>query len=237
VKTNTDLSKLEIEAESLLEQRKLRRAERVLKRMLATDDKCIGAHFNLARVYRRTGQFKEALYHGRKTLRLNPKEKNAHLNVAIIYEVMGHRKQAIRHYKNELAGYPNSAQTLWNLGRLYFDMHRWLDASRCLRNCFDLDYEVEIEDTMDKLGICYQKLGAVQEYIEVFTRYVQMFPSAAWAYVNLGRALLWTGDYRGAVLRLGRAKRLDPNRRVTEDLERAKQLLAKKNPHGAVSQN
>jgi protein O-GlcNAc transferase len=224
------------EAESLLEKGKLRRAESVLKRLLAIDGRSIGAHFNLTRVYRRTGQFKEALYHGRKTLQLSPKEKNARLNLAMVYEETGQRRQALRYYKNELARNPNSAETLWNLGRLYFDMRRWLGASKCLHHCFDRGFGFEIEDTVDKLGICYQKLGSLRPYIEVFTRYIEMCPSATWAHSNLGRALLQVGDYRGAVLRLARARRLNPNSGSLADLERAKRLLGEKGLEGTASE-
>src|SRR5256885_1837762 len=108
---NRNNEMLENEAVSLLDRGKLRSSERLLKRMLAINTKCLPAHFHLARVYRRTGQYDLALYHARRTLRLSPDEPNASLNLGLIYDLMGRDTQAIRCYKKELSRNPDSAET------------------------------------------------------------------------------------------------------------------------------
>lgn len=219
---NTD--ELEDEAVRLLDSGKLRRAERVLKQMLAIDANCLAAHFQLARVYRRAKKYDLALRHARRTLRLSPNERNACLNLGLIYDLMERDRLAALYYKKELARNPESAETLWNLGRLYFKKRRWLNASKYLRRCFEMGFVFDLEDTVDKLGICYQKLHDVRSYIEVFGSYIQLFPNAGWAFANLGRALLCARDYRGAVLRLSRANQLGTRKGVAGELARAKRL-------------
>jgi Tfp pilus assembly protein PilF len=74
INVGTCTEKMEDEAVRLFDGGKLRRAERVLKQMLASDPNCLPAHFQLARVYIRTGEYECALSHARRTLKLNPKE-------------------------------------------------------------------------------------------------------------------------------------------------------------------
>jgi Flp pilus assembly protein TadD len=107
---------VEDEASLLLDLGKLRDAERLLKGLLAADRNCLAAHFHLARLYRRTAHYGLALRHARRTLRLNPNERNAHLNLGVIYDEMGRDKLASSHYRKDLHHNPDSAETLWNLG-------------------------------------------------------------------------------------------------------------------------
>ena len=222
---NTD--ELEDDAERLIETGKLRQAGRVLNQMLENDPNCVAAHFHLARVYRRTRQYDLALKHAHRTLRLNPKERNARLNLGLIYDLKGRDDLAASYYRKELLTNPGSAETLWNIGRLLFRKHKWLQASRYLHRLFESGYSFEIEDTVDKLGYCYHKLNDVSAYVEVFTKYVKLYPSAAWAYANLGRALLHKKDYKGAVLRLAKANQLRPTKQRANELARAKKTLLK----------
>jgi len=217
---------MEDEAIRLLESGKLRRAEGVLKRLLANNPNCLAAHFHLARVYRRTKEYKRALHHARRTLRLNPREPNACLNLGLIYEFTGRYKLAIHYYKRELSRDPESPETLFNIGRLYFNRHRWLRASKYLRRCFDIGNLFRIEDTVYKLGECYCKLHDLHSFIDVYRRYLKMVPNASWAATNLGCALLRTKDYTPAVRWLTRAKQLGNRKRsVAMELARAKEML------------
>jgi Tfp pilus assembly protein PilF len=97
-----------------------------------------------------------------EALKLMPHERNAHLNLGMVYEFMGNDRRAVVHYKKELFRYPNSAETLYNIGRLYFENHRWLQASRYFERCFDLGVMHQMEDTVDKIGLCYYRLKNVQ---------------------------------------------------------------------------
>lgn len=87
----------------------------------------------------------------------------------------------------------------------------------------------ELEETVDKLGLCYYKSRDLKSYISLFTEYVRMVPEAGWAFANLGYALLYADDYKGAVLRLSRANQLAPTKKVANALKEAKRLLLKKN--------
>jgi len=217
---------MEDTAIQLIECGSLRRAERALKRMLAQDSNCLPAHFHLTRVYRRTKQFRLGLVHGRRTLRLNPNEPNACLNLGLIYECMGNDRRAVSYYRKELSRNPNSPETLFNIGRLYFNRHRWLQASHYLARCFETGFTFEIDDTVDKLGLCYFKMRDVQSYIALFTKFLEKFPSASWACANLGRALLYTNDYKRAAHWLSKARDSNGKKSVLRDLARAERMLA-----------
>jgi len=220
------LDKRADKAIELLEKGKLRRAEVLFKEFLTINPDYLTSHFQLARIYRLTGEYKAAVFHSHRVLRLSPNERNACLNLALIYDLMNRHKLATSYYKRELLENPDSSETLWNLGRLYFKCHRWLNASRCLRRCFENGFMFSIEDTIDKLGFCYFKLRDVHSYIEVYTAYVQMFPDASWAIANLGRALMQIKDYKRAVIRFSRALQLQNSKRLIAELTRAKKKQA-----------
>jgi Tfp pilus assembly protein PilF len=217
---------MEDKAVQFIERGDLSRAGTILKSMLADDVNCLPAHFHLARLYRRTKRYQLALYHGRRTLRLRPQEANARLNLGLIYECMGNDKRAAFYYKGELSRNPTSAETLYNIGRLYFNRRRWRQASKYLARCFDTGFRYEIDDTADKLGLCYCNIGDTESYIDLYTRYLKMFPRAFWAAANLGRALLYRRDYKGAIHWLSIASQRRKNKKaVLCDLARAKKML------------
>lgn len=224
---NADVDELEERAERFLDEGKLRRSENVLKQLLKGNPNCLAAHFHLARVYRRTGQYKKGLLHGLKVLTMNKKEQNANLNVGIIYDLLGRHDKALLHYKMELAINPHGMETEWNLGRLYFSHNRWRDASRHLRHCLDAGYAYSLEDTVQKLGFCFYKLRDLDSYIDVYMRYIQLVPDAGWAFANLGCALLRAKDYSGAILRLKRAMQLGTRNSYAREINHARQMLAK----------
>jgi len=218
---------MEDEAVRLLDSGRLRRAERVLKRLLANDPNSLTAHFQLALVYWRTEEYKCALFHARRTLKLNPKETNAALNLGLIYDTMGRDKLANFYYKKELSRNPDSGETLFNIGRLYFRKHQWLRASQYLLHCFDVGNLYMVEDTVYKLGDCYYELRDLQSYIDILIRYLKMVPNASWAAANLGCALLRVKDYKGAVQWLSRANKLGVRNSVAVELAQAKKMLTK----------
>jgi tetratricopeptide (TPR) repeat protein len=224
--TFMNFAEMEAEVTNLLDKGKLRRAEKVLNQMLAIDRNYLPAHFHLARVYRRTGQYEFALRHARRTLSLNPKERNAYLNYGMIFDLMGDSKRALFYYGKELAGNPFSAETLWNRGRLYFKKHRWLLASNDLNRCFKMGFSFDLDDTVQKLAFCYYKRHDLKLYIDLYTRYLQSFPNAAWAQANLGYAYLFAKDYKRAAIWLSRAARLATKRGVLIDLARVRKMLA-----------
>ena len=214
---------MEDKAVRLLDSGKLRRAERVLKRMLANDPNCLPAHFQLARVYIRTGEYGCALRHARRTLKINPKEPNASLNLGLIYDIMGRANYANLHYKKELSLYADSPETLFYIGRLHFGKHQWRRASKYLRRCFDVGYSHKVDDTVYKLGECYIALRDLQSFIDVYTRYLEMVPNASWAATNLGRALFRAKDYKRAILWLIRARQLgNKDENVAAELAKAR---------------
>jgi Tfp pilus assembly protein PilF len=221
---NVNIEKLEDEAIRLLELGRLRRSERLFKKVLMSDPSSLTSNFNLARVYRMTRQYKLALYHARRAIRMNRHELNAHLNLALIYDLIGKPRLALLNYKKELCKNPYSAETLWSIGRFYFSKKRWRKASVYLERCFNTGYVYDLEDTIYKLGSCYLNLGDPDSYKKLYTTYIKMAPDSAWAYANLGHCLLGLKDFRGAALNLLRAKRAGW-KSVDADLNLAKRGL------------
>jgi len=218
-----NLEELEDRAERLLDSGRISAAEKILKRMLTLDENCVGAHFNLTRVYKRKGAFAQAILHGKRTIELSPRETNASLNLGIAYEGVGDTKRAAACYRKELSRDLLNLPALWNFGQLLFEQHRWKQASRCLQRCFDLGYRHEEEETLWKLGRCYFEMNDVRSFIAAYERYANERPDSSWAAANLGRALLHAKEFQRAGVWLLRAKRLGARSKdVDEDIQAAK---------------
>lgn len=215
---------LENQAVRYLERGKLRKAEAILLDMLRLEPDCLVAHFHLARVYRRMENFQAAIKHGRRVLKLNPKEPNANLNLGLAFEMDGREKLAVKYYRKELAQNPDSGETLYNLGCLRFDQNKWTLARLHLRRYYDLGYTQDLDEVVQKIGFCCFKLRDLSGYIDIYSRFVNRYPGASWAYANLGAALIRAKDYKGAVLRLTRAKQLG-SKSVDLDLKKAKEVM------------
>lgn len=72
----------------------------------------------------------------------------------------------------------------------------------------DEGYDHDVVRTVDRLGCCYRELNLLPDYIELFTSFLQRFPSEGWAVANLGSALLHAKEYKRAAICLKRAKKL-----------------------------
>lgn len=222
----TSIDRMEDLAVGQLDSGKLRRAERTLKGMLLLDADSIAAHFHLTRVYRRLRDYKTALRHGRRVLKLNPGEPNACLNLGLVYEMSGRHKLAERFYRQELARDPHNQETLYNLGRLYFNRKRWIDAAKYLNLCFQSGLQYNIDDTVKKIGQCYYEMGDLAAYIDLFQRYLLLFPKAAWGAANLGGALLRINDYKHGLLWLLKAKRLGCQKSLDAEIRKTRKMLS-----------
>jgi Tfp pilus assembly protein PilF len=232
IKADINTVKIENEAIRLLERGQTPRAKRLLKRLLAIDPKNITAHYQLVLAYFKTKEFKRAVYHSHCLLRLNPQETNVCLNLGLVYEFMGRDRLAIHYYKRELSRNPDNGPALSNIGLLYFEKHRWLQASKYLRRGFDLGDLFKRKNIFRKLGECYRALRDPQSFIDVYKRYLEHVPNASWAAANLGSALLFAKDYKSAVRWLARAKQLgNRNKYLAVDLAQAKKM-AKSRPVG-----
>ena len=224
----SSLDSLEAKAVFYLDRGKLRAAKGVLRKMLEIDSNSLAAHFHLARVYRRLVDYRRAKHHALRTLTLEPRERNANLNLALIYDEMGHFKQAVKFYKRELKTNPKSVETHWNLGRLYFRMRRWHSAIKSLKRCYDLGFDFELEDTVNKLALCYKERGEVGNYILLLEQYVRTNVNAVWAFINLGRAYMFKKDYRRALSKLLVAQSLGAGKKVEDEIKLAKKCTERK---------
>lgn len=216
---------LENSTEKLLENGQLRKAERLLKNILASNPNDFDVHFQMARLYRLKKDFGLALQHGLRAFEMNPEEANLCLNIGLIYESAGENVRALQYYKLELLRNPDSGETLFNIGLLYFNLTDWPMATRYLERCFNNGYSFRMEDVVCKLGYCYFRSGNIASYIDIYRDYLCRVPLAGWARANLGSALLLIKDYRGALLNLTRARCLGVRKSVDQKIASAKRHL------------
>lgn len=200
-------------------------SKRYCDKLLASDPDNIAAHFYLTRICWRKGMLKSALHHAKRVLQLNPSEGNAFLNLGLVYESLGNLKMAVTCYRKELAQNPFSGETLFNIGHLYFGARRWKKAITYLLQYVQMGFPFRQEDALFHLGNCYSEIDDLRGYIDAYTRYVSAHPNTGWALANLGSALLRSKDYKEAILKLSRAKRVGTRLSVDRKLATAKRML------------
>jgi tetratricopeptide (TPR) repeat protein len=98
----SNIKDIENKALSFYDKRVFSKAKRLFLRLLDKDSNNIAAHFYLTRIYCIENNIRKSIYHGLKTLKLNPNEKNANLNIGLSYEFNKNYRRALYYYGSPL---------------------------------------------------------------------------------------------------------------------------------------
>jgi tetratricopeptide (TPR) repeat protein len=204
----------------LVEKRLFRRAIARGNQILQSHPKNLTAHFQLGLAHFKRDRVKDALFHGKNVLAINPKERNANLNVGVYYRALGRPKLAKRYLEKELKCYPFSIEPLFHLGKVAFGEGDYAQAARFLNQCFERRYMVD--EVVQDLCDCYYRLNDLDNEIRVYLDYLDRDSGNIWALGNAGSALLQAGNPRKALLLLKQANRLDPSdEKISRNLAKA----------------
>ncbi len=126
---------------------------------------------------------------------------------AILLRSLGVSPQVLEdHYRGMLADDPADLDALVNLGNLYFDQERYLEAVEFYRESLVIDPADPSVRT--DLGISLLRLGHTVEAVQAFEQAISDAPEHALAHYNLGVTLAQAGDPTRAIQELGEAVRL-----------------------------
>ena len=85
-----------------------------------TDDNWL-AHNNLAAEFMDHQQYRQALYHVRESLRINPEYSDAYLNLGKIYMCLGNATLAVQAYRDALAHNRSNPEACYKMALFYFE--------------------------------------------------------------------------------------------------------------------
>lgn len=173
---------------------------------------------------------------------LNPTQENMHLNIGCAYQAIGRNDLAIWHFKRELVMNPASGETLYSLGTLYYNLHKFKMASNYLERCYSLKHS--IEKVVDRLAWTYYKTKRHDKEVALYNDWLRDHPNDGWCLNNMGAVLMDIGEYSRAQLFLQKAERTRPrDKMVSRNLEKVRvnrikaRALTKNKWSGSSKQN
>lgn len=122
-------------------------------------------YYEVAMIYKNTGQYDEAEKYFRKASELNPNYKLVYTNLGDIYAKKGRLKEAIEAYKESIRHRKNE-NTYLNLGMLLFNLKSYGDAVRLTEKAIEIN--PENPTAYNNLGLILIKMQKYRDALAVF---------------------------------------------------------------------
>ncbi len=171
-----------------------------LEKLAATDPQNPLYPYWLGRIYYDAMQFKAAVAHFTKVLKLNPQFMKGYDNLGLCYEALGQYDEAIRTYReairlNEEKQNPSPWPPL-NLGTLLVKVGKFDEARAALKE--SLRYDPRFPRAHYQMGLLLDKEKKDQEAIEELNLAVKFDPTFPEPHYVLGRIFQRLGDKQKA---------------------------------------
>jgi tetratricopeptide (TPR) repeat protein len=217
----SNIKDIENKAISFYDKRVFSKAKRLFLGLLNKECNNITAHFYLTRIYCIENDIRKSIYHGLKTLKINPNEKNANLNIGLSYELNKNYRRALYYYKKEIILNPSSQEACYNIGNFFYEKNQWKKAIPYLQKCFESGYKNNLDQTVYNLGTCYYKLRKIDLYISLYSRFLEINNKVAWAAYNLAGAYFDKHQYKKAALMYSKARKLGIIKDTDEQIKKS----------------
>jgi tetratricopeptide (TPR) repeat protein len=179
--------------EAMLERKagRLDAAERLYRRVLASDPGLAEAHYDLGTVLRGLGRAEEALHACRRCIELRPHSADAHNSLGAALKQLGRTEEALAAYREAVALSPDFAEVHYNLGIALSELGRPQEAEQAFRRAIAL--QPDFAYAHNNLGVVLQEQGRLAESVLACRRAIELMPDCASAYSNMGTALKEAG--------------------------------------------
>ena len=162
----------------------------------------------LASLYQRQGDVKQALAHVEKSLRLDPKQQEAYFLLASLHVGLNQLEEATREYERILTLDPENREARLFLATLYAQQRRYPKAIRTIQELLRLDPQLVVGYYY--LGRIYLETGRLADAKKEFQRVLSMDPKFVPAMFDLGVTLEREHQYSRALSMYHRILRAYP---------------------------
>ena len=162
----------------------------------------------LAALYQRQGDVKQALAHVEKSLRLDPKQQEAYFLLASLHVGLNQLEEATREYERILTLDPENREARLFLATLYAQQRRYPKAIRTVQELLRLDPQLVVGYYY--LGRIYLETGRLADAKKEFLRVLTMDPKFVPAMFDLGVTLEREHQYSRALSMYRRILRAHP---------------------------
>jgi tetratricopeptide (TPR) repeat protein len=162
----------------------------------------------LAALYQRQGDVKQALAHVEKSLRLDPKQQEAYFLLASLHVGLNQLNEATREYERILTLDPENREARLFLATLYAQQRRYPKAIRAVQELLRLDPTLVVGYYY--LGRIYLETGRLADAEKEFSRVLSMDPKFVPAMFDLGVTFERERQYSRALSMYRRILRANP---------------------------
>ena len=162
----------------------------------------------LAALFQRQGDVKQALAHAEKSLRLDPKQQEAYFLLASLHVGLNQLDEATREYERILTLDPENREPRLFLATLYAQQRRYPKAIRTVRELLRLDPQLVVGYYY--LGRIYLETNRLPDAKREFLRVLTMDPKFVPAMFDLGVTLEREHQYSRALSMYRRILRAQP---------------------------
>jgi tetratricopeptide (TPR) repeat protein len=175
---------------------------------IKNDPESASLEMELAALYQRQGDVKQALAHAEKSLRLDPKQQEAYFLLASLHVGLNQLAEATREYERILTLDPDNREARLFLATLYAQQKQYPKAIRTVQELLRLDPQLIV--AYYYLGRIYLETGRLAEAKKEFHRVLTMDPKFVPAMFDLGVALERERQYHRALAMYRRILRDHP---------------------------
>jgi tetratricopeptide (TPR) repeat protein len=197
-----------LKAQQLLVTEDVPRAIQEYKLALENDPDSPYLEMELASLYQRQGEVKEALAHAQKSIQLDPKQQEAYFLLAGLHVGLNQLDDATREYERILRLDPDNREARLFLATLYAQQRRFPQAIRAIQELLSLDPQLVVGYYY--LGRIYLETDHLADAKKEFMRVLTMDPKFVPALFDLGTTLERERQYNRALSMYHRILRSQP---------------------------
>lgn len=175
---------------------------------ITNDPESAFLEMELAALYQRQGDVKQALAHVEKSLRIDPQQQEAYFLLASLHVGLNQLEEATREYERIITLDPENREARLFLATLYAQQRRYPKAIRTVQNLLRLDPQLVVGYYY--LGRIYLETGRLADAKKEFLRVLTMDPKFVPAMFDLGTTLEREHHYSRALSMYNRILRTHP---------------------------
>ena len=197
------------DGQRLLDEGKIKEAETLFVKSVASNPEYIPTLKALGDVYKKLKRFPEAIEQYQKVIEISPNDIHAKGHLAELYSWVGNYDRSIVTYRDTLELEPQHLGLKIGLARTLRWSQRYAEAERLYKEI--LQAAPDNHEALKGLANTYALMGELSTALITLDRAIALYPNDAELYKEKGTVLAWEERFKEALFVLQKAVELSPN--------------------------